>query len=339
MDGVDLVVPQGSLTAVLGPSGCGKTTLLRLVAGLPHARRGHASRFDDRVVAGAAARSRRSSAGSATSRRRAPCSRTSTSPPTSGFGLPRAERRSGARVTRDARPGGAARVVRPPGRRTSSRAASSSGSRWPERSRRADASCCSTSRSRRSTPRSASAPAARSRGPCEATGTTALLVTHDQDEALSLADQVAVMRHGRVIQTDAPRDLYRAPGRPRGRRVRRRRDRWSPPRCATAARRSRFGVGPAGRARARRRGAGAAAARAGRAHPRRGRRPGRAGPLLRPRRRGTAAGRCPRAPPWWPAIAGLDSPEVGAEVGVGVVGPVVAFPTSTRPGATPRCHR
>ena len=38
-----------------------------------------------------------------------------------------------------------------------------------------------------------------------------MLVTHDQDEALSLADQVAVMRHGRVIQTDAPRDLYRAP--------------------------------------------------------------------------------------------------------------------------------
>ena len=31
--GVDLVVPDGGLTAVLGPSGCGKTTLLRLVAG------------------------------------------------------------------------------------------------------------------------------------------------------------------------------------------------------------------------------------------------------------------------------------------------------------------
>jgi iron(III) transport system ATP-binding protein len=31
--GVELTVPAGSLTAVLGPSGCGKTTLLRLVAG------------------------------------------------------------------------------------------------------------------------------------------------------------------------------------------------------------------------------------------------------------------------------------------------------------------
>jgi iron(III) transport system ATP-binding protein len=32
--GVDLEVPRGSLTALLGPSGCGKTTVLRMVAGL-----------------------------------------------------------------------------------------------------------------------------------------------------------------------------------------------------------------------------------------------------------------------------------------------------------------
>jgi iron(III) transport system ATP-binding protein len=43
-------------------------------------------------------------------------------------------------------------------------------------------------------------------------GTTAILVTHDQDEALSLADMVAVVRDGRVAQTAAPRALYGSPG-------------------------------------------------------------------------------------------------------------------------------
>lgn len=42
-------------------------------------------------------------------------------------------------------------------------------------------------------------------------GTTALLVTHDQDEALSLADVVTVMRDGRVEQTGPPEDVYHEP--------------------------------------------------------------------------------------------------------------------------------
>jgi thiamine transport system ATP-binding protein len=40
LDGVDLVVGDGEVVALLGPSGCGKTTLLRAIAGLEPARRG-----------------------------------------------------------------------------------------------------------------------------------------------------------------------------------------------------------------------------------------------------------------------------------------------------------
>jgi len=43
------------------------------------------------------------------------------------------------------------------------------------------------------------------------TGVTFLFVTHDQDEALSLSDTLAVMRAGRIEQMGPPAELYRAP--------------------------------------------------------------------------------------------------------------------------------
>jgi iron(III) transport system ATP-binding protein len=42
-------------------------------------------------------------------------------------------------------------------------------------------------------------------------GLTTLFVTHDQDEALSLSDRIAVMNGGRVLQVGAPEEIYRDP--------------------------------------------------------------------------------------------------------------------------------
>jgi iron(III) transport system ATP-binding protein len=45
----------------------------------------------------------------------------------------------------------------------------------------------------------------------DAAGVTTILVTHDQSEALSFADQIAVMRGGRLAQVGTPRDVYLRP--------------------------------------------------------------------------------------------------------------------------------
>lgn len=46
---------------------------------------------------------------------------------------------------------------------------------------------------------------------CKAAGITSIYVTHDQREALSIADRIAVMRAGRIEQIDSPIELYRRP--------------------------------------------------------------------------------------------------------------------------------
>ena len=46
---------------------------------------------------------------------------------------------------------------------------------------------------------------------CKQAGLTAVYVTHDQSEALSVSDRLAVMRDGRIAQAGTPLDVYRAP--------------------------------------------------------------------------------------------------------------------------------
>lgn len=50
LNSVSLTIPAGSFTALLGPSGCGKSTLLRIIAGLEAASEGHVMIGDEDVT-------------------------------------------------------------------------------------------------------------------------------------------------------------------------------------------------------------------------------------------------------------------------------------------------
>ena len=45
-------------------------------------------------------------------------------------------------------------------------------------------------------------------------GVTTIMVTHDQEEALSMADRIVVMNAGRIEQVGTPREVYETPATP-----------------------------------------------------------------------------------------------------------------------------
>ena len=110
--------------------------------------------------------------------------------------LPR--RRRDAEVRARARPGAA----RPLRRRCprSSRAASSSAWRWPARWSSTRRCCCWTSRSRALDKKLRAELQEELKALHRRVGRTFVNVTHDQEEALSLSDQVAILNHGRLVQ-------------------------------------------------------------------------------------------------------------------------------------------
>jgi len=209
LNGVDLHVADGSLTALLGESGCGKTTLLRLIAGFDNPDAGTIG-FGEQLVFGhgrsVKARIRRVGY-----------------VPQEGalfphldvahniaFGLPRQQRRAGQRVTELLELVGlsAAHALRLPHQL-------SGGQQQRVALARAlapqptlvllDEPFSSLDASLRAETRRAVSDALRT------AGATAVLVTHDQTEALSMADEVAVMRDGRVTQLGTPAQVYDHP--------------------------------------------------------------------------------------------------------------------------------
>ena len=71
-------------------------------------------------------------------------------------------------------------------------------------------SCCWTSRCPRWTPRSGPSCGTDPQIQLEV-GITTLFVTHDQEEALAIADRVGVMREGRMEQLASPTEVYTRP--------------------------------------------------------------------------------------------------------------------------------
>jgi iron(III) transport system ATP-binding protein len=204
--GLDLEVPAGSLTAILGPSGSGKTTLLRLLAGFERPDLGTIS-VAGKIVDGESVHIH-------------PERRQIGYVPQEGglfphltvqanvaFGLPRAARRRGV--------GELLEMVGLSGLERRYPHQLSGGQQQRVALARAlaiqpailllDEPFASLDAHLRASVREEVARIIRQ------STTTALLVTHDQDEALSLSDLVAVLRDGKIAQCARPQDLYAAP--------------------------------------------------------------------------------------------------------------------------------
>lgn len=208
--GVELTVPEGTLTAILGASGSGKTTLLRIVMGLVEANAGTIA-VDGTIVADS-------------KRVNVPTDKRSvgyvaqegalfphlTVAGNVGFGLPRSERRKGIRVSE------ALALVG---------LDDSYGHRRPQELSGGEQRRVGLARALAPRPRLvlldepfSGLDAALRVDTREAVvralvrgGTTAVLVTHDQAEALSMGTEVAVLRDGRLVQTGPPSEVYRQP--------------------------------------------------------------------------------------------------------------------------------
>ncbi len=206
VDAATLEVAQGELVALLGPSGCGKTTLLRLVAGFESPDAGSVA-LGDTIVSGRGA-------WQPPERRRVGMVFQDyalfphlTVAQNVGFGLPRRDR--------DRRVPALLALVDLCGL----------GSRYPHELSGGQQQRVALARALAPAPDvvlldepwSNVDPLLRSVLREEVSrilrplGVTAILVTHDREEAFSLADRIALMRDGTIVQAGTPEELYFSP--------------------------------------------------------------------------------------------------------------------------------
>jgi thiamine transport system ATP-binding protein len=207
VDDVSLDLAAGQVLAVLGPSGCGKSTLLRAVAGLEPLSEGSVS-CDGRDLSGVPTHKR-------------------------GFALMFQDGQLFAHLTVARNVAYALKLRRTPSVRVAARVRellelvglSGYDDRLPGTLSGGERQRVALARALAVEPRlilldeplSALDATLRERLAGDlreilhAAGTTALLVTHDHEEAFALADRLAVMRHGRVVQSGAIDEVWREP--------------------------------------------------------------------------------------------------------------------------------
>ncbi len=211
VEDVNLSVERGEFLALLGPSGSGKTTLLRLIAGLEAADAGHI-RIDGRDMDGVPARARHVGLVF----QHYALFRHMTVAANIAFGLrvrPRATRPTKAEIA--ARVERLLDLIQLPGY----------GGRYPDQLSGGQRQRVALARALAIEPRvllldepfgALDAQVRKDlrrwlRGLHDRVHLTTILVTHDQAEALELADRVAVMNAGRVEQVGTPAEVWDAP--------------------------------------------------------------------------------------------------------------------------------
>jgi spermidine/putrescine transport system ATP-binding protein len=205
VDGISLQVPRGGFYALLGPSGCGKTTTLRLIAGFEEPTSGDVL-LDGAVVNGRKPYQRNVS----TVFQNYALFPHLTAEGNIAFGLKRRNVPDIARRVREALV-----LVRLEGKEKRYPAQLSGGER--QRVALARSLVLEPDVLLLDEPLGALDPKLRKQMRLELkemqrrVGITFLLVTHDQEEALSMSDRLAVMNAGRIEQAGTPQEVYLRP--------------------------------------------------------------------------------------------------------------------------------
>lgn len=218
--GVDLTIPRGSFSAILGPSGCGKSTLLKIIAGIERQDEGHVS-LAGRHLSGGGVHlpSERRDIGIVPQEGALfPHLNVASN---IGFGLNSWRSNPLSRSARKARAERIEEMLELIGLADHAK-------RRPDELSGGQQQRIALARALAPSPKlilldepfSALDAGLRAelrmevRDLLRRTGTTSILVTHDQEEALSLADQVAIMRDGQVVQSGSPQEIYTRPADP-----------------------------------------------------------------------------------------------------------------------------